>query len=300
MRYFLRDGTLFIRGAFTMLRQDALNAEEGTITHISTIIAADLPHTNTKEDNDSFFDTILRNNGYDADALSLPVTIPPDRVCIFAYDGIMVFILAQPGTTEELPAPVTIMVCSREPLPEAGLKTLQMTAEEAVRTAFIRAGYPAGESGKNTVLIFCEETEESPDVHERLTRAMALVSQTIQYGIPETWAAAEIKNQRKPAFYIHSSIGGDRWSRWDPAGCPYYPCHSSAHEQRCDFCYCPLYPCGDESQGKWLERENSGRIWSCEGCTLVHAPVVADYLTRHPEASLEELKVILKKGKNSE
>ncbi|WP_062399841.1 cysteine-rich small domain-containing protein [Methanogenium cariaci] len=120
---------------------------------------------------------------------------------------------------------------------------------------------------------------------------------------PETWTATETPFHRKPAFYIHSSIGGDRWSQWNPDGCPPYypPCHPSCEGQRCDFCYCPLYPpCGEESLGKWLERENGGNIWSCEDCTLVHEPAVADYLTLHPEASVEELIDIRKKGKNQE
>ncbi len=300
MRYFLRGGALFIRGAFTMLRPGVQGLiEDGTITDISTIVAFNLLQINTKEntdeDNDSIFETILRKNGYNNDALCLPVTIPIDRLCVFAYDGIMVFIFADPGMAEEPPEPVTIIVCSREPLPAADIRTLQVTAEEAVRSAFTRAGYPDVPPGRDAVYICCENTDESPNLRARLTRAQALVSETIVYGIPKAWTANETTPERRPAFSIHCSIGGDRWSRWDPDGCPYYPCHPSCQDQRCDFCYCPLYPCGDESLGKWLERENRGRIWSCEGCTLVHAPAVADYLTAHPEASLEELKMIQKK-----
>jgi len=301
MRYFLRDGALYIRGAFTAVMSGTQDsAGDGSITHISTIITARLPRNNTTEDIDSFFKSHLRKNGYDTDAVGLPVTIAVDRLCIFAFDSIMVFILARLGMPGERPDPVTIIVCCREPVPESGLRAILVTAEEAIHQTFITAGYPAAEQRTDSVLICCEETEESPDVYERLARAQALVSETIAYGIPETWAASETAFHRKPAFYIHSSIGGDRWTRWNPDGCPYYPCHPSCEDQRCDFCYCPLYPCGDESQGKWLERENGGRIWSCEGCTLVHTPAVADYLIQHPEASLEELKNIQKKGKNNE
>ncbi|KAF1078984.1 cysteine-rich small domain-containing protein [Methanogenium sp. MK-MG] len=301
MRYFLRDRALFIRGAFTAVMSGTQDTDrDGRITHISTIIATHLPRTNTKEDTDFVIGSLLRKSGYVADAVSLPVPVTIDRLCIFAFDGIMVFILARPDQPGERPDPVTIIVCCREPVPESGLRTLLATAEEAIHQAFISAGYPAAEPETDSVLICCEETKESPDVHERLARAQALVSGTIAYGLPETWTVSEMQFQRKPAFYIHSSIGGDCWSRWNPDGCPYYPCHPSCEGQRCDFCYCPLYPCGDESQGKWLERENGGRIWSCEGCILVHTPTVADYLTRHPEASLEELKNVLKKEKNNE
>ncbi len=300
MRYFLRDRALFIRGVFTAVMSGTRETDrDSRITHISTIIATHLPQTNTKEDADSYIENLLRESGYDTDAVILPVPNHIDQLRIFAYDGIMVFVLARPGKQGERPAPVTIIVCCREPLPEAGLRTLLVTASEAIHQAFITAGFP-DESEKDVALICCEETEELPDVHERLARAQALVTETIAYGIPETWAASETQVLRKPPFYIHSSIGGERWTRWNPDGCPYYPCHPSCEGQRCDFCYCPLYPCGDESQGKWLERENSGKIWSCEGCTLVHEPTVADYLIRHPEASLEKLKYIRKKGKDNE
>lgn len=301
MRYFLKGRALFIRGAFTMLGPGVEGKDEdGTIAHISTITLAHLPPPYTQEKTDFIFETLLRKNGYKDDALCLPVTTPIDHLCVFAYDGIVVFILTRPGMAEEPPGPVTAIVCSREPFPVTGLRTLQATAKEAVKNAFTIAGYPDDESERDAVFICCETMEESPGLHERLTRAQALISETITYGIPETWAVSETKLPRKPAFYIHCSIGGDRWSRWNPDGCPYYPCHPSCENQRCDFCYCPFYPCGDESLGKWLERENRGRIWSCEGCTLVHVPAVADYLTTHPEASIEELKIIRKKGNKNE
>ena len=301
MRYFLRDRALIIRGTFTTVMSGTQeSAGDDTISHVSTIIAAHLPHTNTKEENNSFLESTLRKNEYGSDGVCLPTAMSLDRLCIFAFDGIMVFISAQPGKPGEFPGPVTIIVSCREPLTESCLRALLVTAKEATKQAFISAGYPPAGQERDSVLICCEETEESPNVQERLARAQSLVSETIAYGIPESWAASDTEFHRRPAFYIHSSIGGDRWSRWNPDGCPYYPCHPSCEGQRCDFCYCPLYPCGDESQGKWLERENGGRIWSCEGCTLVHTPIVADYLTQHPEASLKDLKDIQKKGKNNE
>lgn len=301
MRYFLRDGAFFIRGAFTTLMsgQNDTAGRDDRITPISTVIAAHLPHANTKVDTHSFFQILRSKNGYGDDACFLPVTTSIDQLRIFAYDGIIVFIHSQPSVPDERPGPVTIIVTSREPLPEEGLNALQDTAKEALHQASISAGFPVNDPGTNTILICCEEMEESPDVHERMTRAQMLVSETIAYGIRETWAPHETGSGRNPPFYIHSSIGGERWTRWNPEGCPYYPCHPSCKNQRCDFCYCPLYPCGDESVGKWLKRENGGRIWSCEGCTLVHEPAAADYLTLHPEASVEELRDI-QKMKNSE
>ena len=299
MRYFLRDKTFIIRGAFTAIRSDhGDRTGDEEIIHTSTVITAQFPNTNTNtntnQDQKSFFQSILRKNGYDTDTVHFAVTAPVRQFRVFAYDGIMVFIHAQPLGQQEQPGPLTIIVTSRDHLPREGLRALLRTAEEAVEKAPISLGMPASDPKIYSVLVCCEEMEESPDMDERLERAQMLISETLSYGIPETWNPQETESQRTPPFYIHSSIGGERWTRWNPDGCPYYPCHPSCTNQRCDFCYCPLYPCEDESQGKWLERENGGKIWSCEGCTLVHEPFVADYLTLYPEASVKDLKNIQK------
>lgn len=57
--------------------------------------------------------------------------------------------------------------------------------------------------------------------------------------------------------------------------CGYYPCHFSG--QDCTFCFCPFYSCGDErTGGKWINSAIGGKVWSCEHCTLLHQPRVAE------------------------
>jgi threonine-phosphate decarboxylase len=52
--------------------------------------------------------------------------------------------------------------------------------------------------------------------------------------------------------------------------CDRYPCHFP--DQDCTFCFCPFYPCNDErTGGRMVDGE-----WSCEGCTLIHIPEVAE------------------------
>jgi len=297
MRYFLRDNAFVIRGRFTaLLSGRAGTADDKDPLHISTVIASYLPGAQTTEEQKSIFDDFLRRNGYDTDAVRLVVTAPAENFRVFAYDGIMVFIHTETSgpahRPDEGPDPVTVIVSSREPFPKAGLEILLDTAAEARDQTFTAAGLDAPDPETNTILVCCETQVESPDEEERIARAQTLVSETVAYGISRIWTKPGNTPKRTLPFSIHSSIGGDRWTEWNPKGCPYYPCHPSCTNQRCDFCYCPLYPCGDESLGKWLERENGGKIWSCEGCTLVHEPNVADYLHLHPEASVEELKTV--------
>ena len=61
--------------------------------------------------------------------------------------------------------------------------------------------------------------------------------------------------------------------------CDYYPCHFQG--QDCTFCFCPFYPCSDENTGgKWVDRSSGGKVWSCEGCDIMHHPDVAEKLVR--------------------
>jgi adenosylcobinamide hydrolase len=110
------------------------------------------------------------------------------------------------------------------------------------------------------------------------------------YGVPEALKRASgIEKRDAPSFFIFSRYGGDHWVEWRPLHCAYYPCHFQG--QRCDFCYCPFYPCGDVSLGQQvLSSSKDGMVWNCADCVLLHEPEIADYLVKHPEASLRELK----------
>lgn len=75
------------------------------------------------------------------------------------------------------------------------------------------------------------------------------------------------------------------------SNCDYYPCHHFA-EQDCTHCFCPLYPCRDPDLGRFVRTKRGKRVWTCIDCRLVHRSPVAEYLSRHPEATAAELKSI--------
>lgn len=75
------------------------------------------------------------------------------------------------------------------------------------------------------------------------------------------------------------------------SNCEYYPCHHFA-EQDCTHCFCPLYPCRDPDLGRFVRTKRGKRVWTCIDCRLVHRSPVAEYLSRHPEATAAELKSI--------
>jgi Zn-finger protein len=73
--------------------------------------------------------------------------------------------------------------------------------------------------------------------------------------------------------------------------CEFYPCHHF-QEQDCTHCFCPLYPCKDRELGRFVKTKRGKRIWTCIDCQLVHRPLVARYLSQHPDASISELKAL--------
>lgn len=75
--------------------------------------------------------------------------------------------------------------------------------------------------------------------------------------------------------------------------CEYYPCHHF-EGQECTHCFCPLYPCRDLDLGRFVRTKRGKRVWTCIDCRLVHEPVVARYLTDHPQAITAELKALEK------
>ena len=81
--------------------------------------------------------------------------------------------------------------------------------------------------------------------------------------------------------------------------CEYYPCHHF-EGQVCTHCFCPLYPCEDPDLGRFVRTKRGKRFWTCIDCRLVHKPVVARYLTEHPQATTAELKALAKPEKAAE
>jgi glycerophosphoryl diester phosphodiesterase len=73
--------------------------------------------------------------------------------------------------------------------------------------------------------------------------------------------------------------------------CEFYPCHHF-QDQDCTHCFCPLYPCKDPELGRSVKTKRGKMVWTCIDCRLVHRPLVARYLSQHPDADISELKAL--------
>lgn len=292
MRYFIDTPTLFIRGSF----RATMPGLSGRILPVSTLLNHSVTPGTRIPSAAKELEFAAAAGGFGRDSAGYVLAGRIENLCILRYDFLTFFLLAGSlpvNTREPGPAVIGITVCSSEGLSDAALREAITTVQE-VETAALGAGgqEPACFSMEAIVAagegqpVHAHAGAESP-VGKRIRAA-------IQYGIPVALKRSRGPPQERPAFFIFSRFKGEHWVEWTPEDCSYYPCHFEG--QRCDYCYCPLYPCGDESLGQWSESSSGGKVWNCAACTLVHEPAVAEYLKKHPEAPLGELKRVRTKN----
>lgn len=286
MRYYLRNKTLFLRGAF----RAASTGVSGGLGQVSTLLARMADGDPATTDPTRELEGLILRGGLPPDYYGILTRVPMVHLCIFQFDFVTVFISAgAPGDPAGSPPNVSLIICSREGMTDSALLEAIMTGTAARVEALCSMGLPCGGSAADAVIAACE----GEVLHRRAgapTEVGSRIRAAVLFGVPEALARFEGRVVRsRPSFFILSRYQGDHWVEWLPDECPYYPCHFPG--QRCDFCYCPFYPCGDETLGQWVKSSSqNGMVWNCSGCTLLHEGPIADYLLANPEASLEELK----------
>lgn len=298
MRYFTRKDTLFIRGSFTA----ASTGVGGGIREVSTLLNCSVDKGFNDPDPEAFLRGIISASGYTEDFFGMLTAVWMSDLVILQYDFITVFVTAgvtNPDPNEDPCGPhtINIIIVSREPLFESALLETIITATEAKADALRAAGHDFSGTTTDAVIVAFEKTEEAA-IHRyagSCTEYGRRVYEAVRMGVSESLKRHEgIVSRKHPSFFIFSRYDGKHWYEWIKEKCPYYPCHFKG--QSCDFCYCPFYPCEDTELGDWVESSHGGKVWGCSRCRLVHIPQVAGYLKENPEASLEELKSLVKKS----
>jgi len=284
MRYFFRNGTLFLRGHF----RAASTGIAGGLRGVSTIVVHAPVPAEKGVDRLRILERAVQREGLPPDFFGLFAGGPSSHFCILQYDSLMVFVT--PGMTGS-PGGLNLVVYSREGMSDGAL--LGAIATTAAARAALSCGEGNGEGAArfpDTIVVACEG-EVTPGDASPLPGIGSRIGEAVRFGAKVVLERAATRGAAKgrPAFFIFSRYQGEHWAEWVPEECPYYPCHFPG--QRCDFCYCPFYPCGDESLGQWVQGSSrNGPVWNCSSCTLLHEPAIADYLRAHPEATLRELK----------
>jgi adenosylcobinamide hydrolase len=283
MKYYIRNDTLFIRGSFSA----ASTGPCGGLRPVSTVLISSrgqslIPVGDTCRE----ITLHVAREGLPGDFFGLVAGNDIRRLCILQYDYITVFILASSGN-EIQPDHITIVAFCGEGIAENALLQMIVTVTSAKARALIDAGLPFPAASDDHVIVAGEGVPAHQEAGLQ-SEAGWRVSECVLFGLPH--ALAQKDNGTGPALYVYSRLGGGHFVLWRPEECPYYPCHFPG--QRCDYCYCPFYPCRDVTLGHWVNGSHGGTVWNCRRCTLLHTPQHADYLRRHPEASLDELKKI--------
>ncbi|MDD1715827.1 MAG: adenosylcobinamide amidohydrolase [Methanolinea sp.] len=285
MRYYLRKGTLILRGSF----RAASTGISGGLSRVSSILNHTLEPGGIQESPERELQGIIAGEGLPPDFFGLITSVNMNHLCILQYDFITTFITAGIPSGTAQGHTINLVLHSREGMTDAALLECIAIATEAKTSALASMGYYFSGTPGDSVIAACEgdTSHESAGI---LSDIGSRIFAAVRFGIPEALHRHDgTVSRNRPSFFIYSRFEGDHWVEWLPDQCPYYPCHFAG--QACDFCYCPFYPCSDETLGQWVKSSSQhGVVWNCSPCTLLHQPDVAKYLADHPEASLEELK----------
>jgi adenosylcobinamide hydrolase len=291
MKYFTREHTLFLRGDFVA----ASTGVGGGIGRVSTLFNHTVPKNFDHADPRKYMTLLAAEYGYSPEFYGLLTAVEMKSLCIFHYDFVTVFITAGVSNPNpEGPNTINMIVYSSQGLSEGALLETIITATEAKAHALREMGFSFTGTTTDAVIVAYEGQEIVHEYAGTFTELGRRVYRAVSYGVQEALKRHEgVIERNRPSMFIMSRYGGEHWVEWIPENCPYYPCHFEG--QRCDFCYCPFYPCMDEELGDLVVSSSGGTVWSCQRCTLLHEPEVAEYLLEYPEASLKELKKLRKK-----
>lgn len=289
MRYHYTKDTLFVRGDFKAVSTGV----DGGVRKVRTLLNHTVPYDFCHDNPLEYIQNILAEKKYDNDAFGLLTAVSMQDLCVLQFDFITVFVTAgvsNPNPDPTKPHTINIIVVSSEGFSDAALLETIITATEAKAHALKLLGRDFTGTTSDAVITACELGETKHTYAGTFTEPGKRVYSAVLKGVTEAIKRHEktvVRN--RPSYFIYSRYGNTGWFEWIKEDCPYYPCHFEGQE--CDFCYCPFYPCKDESLGEWVESSSDGEpIWACSNCLLLHKKETAEYLKKHPDAELSELK----------
>ncbi|MDO8841605.1 adenosylcobinamide amidohydrolase [Methanocalculus sp.] len=291
MRYYLRDDTLVVRGDFHALSSGV----DGGLSHVTTLLNHTVPHGyDAPEPKRTLFHLAASLGIWDS-YYGLMTAVPMRHLVVLRYDFLTVFITAGvTHPTPDAPGTINIIVTSSEGFTPAALAGACITITEA-KVQGLRDRDRTYTGTTSDAIIVASEGQAVHQYAGPVSPAGSRIMSAVRHGVSIALDRHEGRVPADhPAFFIYSRFNGGGWIEWSQTNCPYYPCHFKG--QRCDFCYCPLYPCGDETLGGWVKSSSGGKVWACTDCTLNHEPEVVRHLKRNPEATLNELKAVSKRG----
>jgi len=262
MRYFLRGDDLIVRGRFSA----ASTGPGGGLRPVSTLLFACSQEDPEGVPDPREIDRRVMKEGFSPVFFGLSSGHGTGRLCIVRYDFITVFVLP-PGPGTMPGSGFKVIVYSSEGLSDNAIVQMMLTVKEALDIGTERSSAIPSPYTDDHVIVASEGAITHREAGKQSGPGKRVL-ESLTFAIPKV--LDETCQEKGPATYVFSRLGGGHFVRWQPDACPYYPCHFPG--QRCDYCYCPFYPCQDETLGQWVTGSHGGKVWNCSRCELLHIP----------------------------
>jgi len=181
MRYYLRNGSLLVRGAF----RAASTGIRGGIGNVSTIFNHTVPRGWNDPDPGRELDLIISREGLPDDYFGLLTAVSQNNACILQYDYITVFITAGTGEHDGPDSnTINIIVYSSEGLSDGGLLEAVMVATEAKVSSLLNAGKQVTGTATDAVITASEGAPVHTFCGKKQVRACGCL-QPLNTGFPK-------------------------------------------------------------------------------------------------------------------
>jgi adenosylcobinamide hydrolase len=298
LRYFVKDGTLVIKGDFDGLSTGIDGGRRKVRAVLNHEVGKDFDHG----DPVAYMDGVASKLGVKRPYFAFLTAVRMANLCVVRDQQVTAFITAGISNPchEGLAGTINVILIIHGRMSEGAMASAIITATEAKARALFGMGFDFTGTTTDAVAVLAdgrateackparfEYSGTGTDIGQGIYRC---VKKGVEEGIKRQHGAIGSKSC---LFAYAVSKDGPRWIEHprDDQGkgrCEYYPCHFEG--QDCTHCYCPLYPCEDPELGEWIKSSRGYAVWTCKGCTVLHKEKAIDYLARHPDASIKKLK----------
>jgi adenosylcobinamide hydrolase len=300
MRYYVKDHTLVVRGEFDGISTGV----GGGRRRVRSVVNHEVGKDYHSDDPGQHLDEVAAAVGAGSPYFGFLTAVAMKNLCVVRDPFVTAFITAgisNPCHDPGVPGTINAVIVVHGRMSEGALASAIITATEAKAKALFEMGLEFTGTTTDAVAVLCEEREtgigEVPfyeysgtatEIGHSIYRC---VKKGVAEGIKRQHNIGGPHNSRLFVLALYDT--GPCWieypsDRHGKGKCPYYPCHFEGQE--CTHCFCPLYPCEDPELGSWIESSRGYPVWTCTDCLLLHDKRAVEYLTEHPDASVEDLK----------
>jgi len=305
LRYYVLDRTLVVKGDFDGLSTGI----DGGRRQVRAVLNHEVGMDFDNDDPAGYMEGIASMLGVEGPYFSLLTAVHMENLCVVRDQQVTVFVTAGISNPchESLAGTINVIIVVHGGMSEGALMSTVITATEAKSKTLFDMGFDFTGTTTDAIVVLMEgrDTRACGPIRFEYSGTATDIGQSI-YRCVKKGVAEGIKRQHpvtangdhKARVFVYAvAKNGPYWiehprENCGKGKCEYYPCHFEG--QDCTHCYCPLYPCEDPLLGEWIKSGRGYPVWTCKDCILLHNTKTVDYLSKHPDASMGELKNKLK------